>query len=173
LCAAQCKPDAHHEQPAPAASGSASVALPAPSVAPSSDRGRVELGTAAVYGAPPLSASAAATPRGAVSIQIINHSEGLPPNTYRVVRGMTPAFRGCYNRALQTNPEQAAKLEAKLRLTLHVGAGGEVETATVTPERPELAAALSCIQIRARAALFGATGNAYVIAIDLTLTPGG
>src|SRR5689334_8425171 len=65
LCAAHCKPEAN--QPAPAASGSAIVALPAPSVAPSSDLGRVELGTAAVYGAPPPAASAAATPRGTVS----------------------------------------------------------------------------------------------------------
>jgi hypothetical protein len=173
LCAAQCKPDAHRDQAAPAASRSASVELPAPSIAPSSDLGRVELGTAAVYGAPPPLASTRALPRGAVSIDLIAPGEGAPVNTERVVRSMIPGFRACYNRALQKDPEQAAKLQAKLRLTLRVAAGGEVASATVTPHNPELAAALSCMKARAMAALFEASGKATVITADVTLTPGG
>jgi hypothetical protein len=86
---------------------------------------------------------------------------------------MVPGFRACYTRALQTDPERAPKLQAKLRLTLHVGAGGEVASATVTPHEPELAAALSCIKARAMAALFEASGRASVITAQLTLTPGG
>ena len=64
-------------------------------------------------------------------------------------------------------------LQAKLRLTLHVAAGGEVTSATVTPYKPELAAALSCMKARAMAALFDASGKASVITAQLTLTPGG
>jgi hypothetical protein len=171
LCAAHCKPEAHRDQPAPAASGSASVALPAPSVAPSSDLGRVELGTAAVYGAPPLLART--LPRGTVSIERIAPGEGAPANTERVVRSMIAAFRACYNRALQNDPDQAPKLQAKLRLTLHVAAGGEVESATFTPDNPELATALSCMKARARVALFEASSKASVITAQVTMTPGG
>jgi hypothetical protein len=82
---------------------------------------------------------------------------------------MLPGFRACYQRALQADAKQATKLQAKLRLTLHVAAGGEVTSATVAPDRPELAAAVACIRARALAALFEATGTKSVITTDLTL----
>lgn len=142
----------------------------APSPPASAELGRFELGRAAVYGAPPPPASVAGKlPRGAVGIEPLAPPPGAPANTERVLRGMVPGFRACYNRALQTAPEQAAKLQGKLRLTLHVAAGGEVTAATVTPDEPEHASAVACIRARALAALFEGSGQTSVLTADLTL----
>lgn len=171
LCAANCKPAAHDA--APRATSSARPISSAPAAAPSAsaDLGRFGLGRAAVYGAPPPPASAAAAPRGNVTLGTLAPPEGAPANTDSVVRGMIPGVRNCYNRALQTAPNLAPKLQATLRLTLRIGPGGEVESATtaVNPNVPELASAVACIKARAMAALFESTGKSSVVTADLTL----
>jgi len=160
LCAAHCKPDARLDPGALAASAASSAAAPSKS----SDLDRFGIGQAAVYGAPP---AAQIPSRGAVTLGPISPTEGLPSNAQRVLRGMVPGFRACYDRALQAEP----RLSGTLRLEIEVAASGEVTAATVTSDHP--AALSSCIEARARAGLFAASAQGATITTELTLTLGG
>ncbi|HKY37428.1 MAG TPA: AgmX/PglI C-terminal domain-containing protein [Polyangiaceae bacterium] len=104
-------------------------------------------------------------PKGNASVGGPAVSGGTVNNAARVVAGMRAGFRSCYQRGLAENPDAAGNI----RLTIRVGAGGEVAGVTATPSGSLPASVVSCVQSRAQAAQFDPPeGGAAVIAVPVT-----
>jgi hypothetical protein len=85
-------------------------------------------------------------------------------NAAKVVASLRPAFRACYDQELKVVPSRTGKL----RLTIRVGAQGNVNEVTVKAEG-ELVSTVSCVKAVAEAAKFAPpAGGAAVIAVPVT-----
>lgn len=110
----------------------------------------------AVYGAPPP--PGVAPLRGDASIGAVKAEGGTVTNASRVVVGMRAGFRACYVRGLSEEPDMLGTL----RVTLDVGPGGDVVSASAKPTgkpptppgRPISRQVVSCVEARASAAQF-------------------
>jgi hypothetical protein len=104
-------------------------------------------------------------PKGNASVGGPNVQGGTVSNASRVVAGMRAGFRACYQRGLNENPDSSGSI----RLTIRVGAGGEVAGVTATPTGSLPASVVSCVQARAQAAQFDAPeGGSAVIQVPVT-----
>jgi hypothetical protein len=104
-------------------------------------------------------------PKGNASVGGAAVSGGNVSNAARVVAGMRAGFRNCYQRGLAENPDAAGSI----RLTIRVGAGGEVAGVQAAPSGSLPASVISCVQARAQAAQFDPPeGGAAVIAVPVT-----
>jgi hypothetical protein len=78
---------------------------------------------------------------------------------------MRAGFRNCYQRGLAENPDAAGSI----RLTIRVGAGGEVAGVSPSPSGSLPASVISCVVARAQAAQFDPPeGGSAVIAVPVT-----
>jgi len=104
-------------------------------------------------------------PKGNASVGGAAVSGGTVSNAARVVAGMRAGFRNCYQRGLAENPDAAGSI----RLTIRVGAGGEVAGVTPSPSGSLPASVISCVVARAQAAQFDPPeGGSAVIAVPVT-----
>src|SRR6478609_1209814 len=104
-------------------------------------------------------------PKGNASVGGAAVSGGNVSNAARVVAGMRAGFRNCYQRGLAENPDAAGSI----RLTIRVGAGGEVAGVSAVPSGSLPASVVSCVQARAQAAQFDPPeGGSAVIAVPVT-----
>lgn len=104
-------------------------------------------------------------PKGNASVGGAAVSGGNVSNAARVVAGMRAGFRNCYQRGLAENPDAAGSI----RLTIRVGAGGEVAGVSPTPSGSLPASVISCVVARAQAAQFDPPeGGSAVIAVPVT-----
>src|SRR5450432_3053346 len=109
--------------------------------------------------------AAVAGPKGNASVGGAAVSGGTVSNASRVVAGMRAGFRACYQRGLAENPDAAGSI----RLTIRVGAGGEVAGVSASQSGSLPASVVSCVQARAQAAQFDAPeGGSAVIAVPVT-----
>lgn len=110
-------------------------------------------------------AAKVAGPKGNASVGGAAVSGGTVSNASRVVAGMRAGFRACYQRGLAENPDAAGSI----RLTIRVGAGGEVAGVSAAQSGSLPASVVSCVQARAQAAQFDAPeGGSAVIAVPVT-----
>lgn len=104
-------------------------------------------------------------PKGNASVGGAAVSGGTVSNAARVVAGMRAGFRNCYQRGLAENPDAAGGI----RLTIRVGAGGEVAGVTPSQSGNLPASVVSCVVARAQAAQFDPPeGGSAVIAVPVT-----
>ena len=104
-------------------------------------------------------------PKGNASVGGAAVSGGNVSNAARVVAGMRAGFRNCYQRGLAENPDAAGSI----RLTIRVGAGGEVAGVSPSPSGSLPASVVSCVVARAQAAQFDPPeGGSAVIAVPVT-----
>jgi hypothetical protein len=104
-------------------------------------------------------------PKGNASVGGAAVSGGTVSNAARVVAGMRAGFRNCYQRGLAENPDAAGSI----RLTIRVGAGGEVAGVSPAPSGTLPASVISCVVARAQAAQFDPPeGGSAVIAVPVT-----
>lgn len=109
--------------------------------------------------------AAVAGPKGNASVGGAAVSGGTVSNAARVVAGMRAGFRNCYQRGLSENPDAAGSI----RLTIRVGAGGEVAGVSPSPSGSLPASVISCVVARAQAAQFDPPeGGSAVIAVPVT-----
>lgn len=92
-------------------------------------------------------------------------SGGSVSNAARTVAGMRAGLRACYQRGLDENPDASGSL----RLTIRVGAGGEVVGVSVSPSGNLPASVVQCVTKHVRVAQFDAPeGGAAVISVPVT-----
>jgi hypothetical protein len=91
-----------------------------------------------------------AGPKGNANVASPTVAGGTIANASRVVAGMRAAFRGCYMRGLQDNPD----VQGSISLSIRVGPGGEVTGVTATPSGNLPSSVVACVQARASAAQF-------------------
>jgi hypothetical protein len=104
-------------------------------------------------------------PKGNASVGGAAVSGGNVSNAARVVAGMRAGFRACYQRGLAENPDAAGSI----RLTIRVGAGGEVAGVSPAPSGSLPASVISCVVARAQSAQFDPPeGGSAVIAVPVT-----
>ena len=104
-------------------------------------------------------------PKGNASVGGAAVSGGSVSNAARVVAGMRAGFRNCYQRGLAENPDASGSI----RLTIRVGAGGEVAGVSPSPSGSLPASVISCVVARAQAAQFDPPeGGSAVIAVPVT-----
>lgn len=104
-------------------------------------------------------------PKGNASVGGAAVSGGSVSNAARVVAGMRAGFRNCYQRGLAENPDASGSI----RLTIRVGAGGEVAGVSPAPSGSLPASVISCVVARAQAAQFDPPeGGSAVIAVPVT-----
>jgi hypothetical protein len=109
--------------------------------------------------------AAVAGPKGNASVGGAAVSGGTVSNAARVVAGMRAGFRNCYQRGLAENPDSAGGI----RLTIRVGAGGEVAGVSPSATGNLPASVVSCVVARAQAAQFDPPeGGSAVIAVPVT-----
>jgi hypothetical protein len=90
---------------------------------------------------------------------------GIVSNAARVVASMRAGFSRCYQRGLNENPDAGGSI----KLTIRVGAGGEVSGVTASPSGNLSAAVVSCVQARAQAVQFDPPeGGSAVISVPVT-----
>ena len=80
-----------------------------------------------------------------------NTAETLPQggnisNAAKVVAGMRAAFRACYQKGLDVNPDA----QGSVRLAIKVGPGGEVSNVSAVPSGNLPPMVVDCISARAR-----------------------
>lgn len=90
---------------------------------------------------------------------------GSVANAARVVAGMRAAFRRCYQRALDTNPDVAGSI----RLTIRVGPGGEVGGVSASQSGNLPPSVVTCVKARAQAAQFDPPeGGSAIVNVPVT-----
>jgi hypothetical protein len=70
----------------------------------------------------------------------------------RVIAGLRPGFRRCYNRGLSQSPDS----EGRIALSFHVGPGGEVQRVTVSASGSLPPSVVACVRAHAESAQFAA-----------------
>jgi hypothetical protein len=94
-----------------------------------------------------------------------NVTAGSVSNAASVVARMRAAFRACYQRGLDNNPD----IEGKITLTLKVGPNGEVQSVTPSTTGNLPSDVVGCVQSRARAAQFDPPqGGTAVVQVPVT-----
>lgn len=83
----------------------------------------------------------------------------------KVVAGLRAGFRACYKRGLEERPDAAGGV----RITLRVGAGGEVQGVTTSATGSLPPSVASCVAARAKGAAFSPPeGGAAVVVVPVT-----
>lgn len=86
-------------------------------------------------------------------------------NAAKVVAAMRAAFRACYQRGLDQNPDA----QGSIRLAIRVGPGGEVSNVTATPSGNLPPGVVDCVTARARRAQFDPPeGGSAVVQVPVT-----
>ena len=87
-------------------------------------------------------------------------------NAAKVVAGMRAAFRACYQKGLDVNPDA----QGSVRLAIKVGPGGEVTNVSAVPSGNLPGMVVDCISARARRAQFDPPeGGAAVVNVPVNL----
>jgi len=145
---------------------------PAPTPAPSPvDAGLGSLvAQAAVYGGPPAYRDADApvdnSPTGVVEAGAPDASNPIP-NADRVLAGLRPGFRQCYNQGLSSDPAMSGKVVLALKIDPNGGvlAADTLSNSGLSPQ------VVSCLQRKARNAQFDAPGpKGSTLQVPLTFT---
>jgi outer membrane biosynthesis protein TonB len=90
---------------------------------------------------------------------------GAITNAARVIAAMRPAFRACFQKGLDQNPDA----QGSIRLAIKVGPGGEVSGVTATPSGNLPPSVVDCVSTRARRAQFDPPeGGASVVNVPVT-----
>ncbi|MCC6215962.1 MAG: AgmX/PglI C-terminal domain-containing protein [Polyangiaceae bacterium] len=104
-------------------------------------------------------------PKGSAAVGGAAVSGGNISNAARVVAGMRAAFRACYQRGLNENPDSAGSI----RLSIRVGPGGEVQSVSASPSGNLPGSVVGCVRGRAQAASFdppeGGAGATVVVPV--------
>jgi hypothetical protein len=104
-------------------------------------------------------------PSGNATIEEQRVSGGAISDARAVVAGMRPGFKACYQRGLAANPDS----QGKITLTLRVGPGGEVQSASAATSGDIAAEVLDCVKQRAMAARFAPPeGGMAVVQVPVT-----
>jgi hypothetical protein len=104
-------------------------------------------------------------PSGNATIDEQRVSGGAISDARSVVAGMRPGFKACYQRGLAANPDS----QGKITLTLRVGPGGEVQSASAATSGDIAAEVLDCVKQRAMAARFAPPeGGMAVVQVPVT-----
>lgn len=85
-------------------------------------------------------------------------------NADRVVAGLRPRLRACYNKGLEAAPDAAGKVS----FAAEVGANGEVNAVKVTADKSMPAAATACMKRVIQNAQFDAPGKPSTLTIPVT-----
>ncbi len=105
-------------------------------------------------------------PKVAVSTPPPTTQGGVISDATRVVAGMRPGFRGCYNRGLADYPDASGNIQ----LAIRVGPGGEVQSVSATPSGNLPSSIVSCVRGRAEMGLFSPpVGGSAVVMVPVTL----
>jgi hypothetical protein len=90
---------------------------------------------------------------------------GAITNAARVIAAMRPAFRACFQKGLDQNPDA----QGSIRLAIRVGPGGEVSGVTATPSGNLPPGVVDCVSTRAKRASFDPPeGGASVVNVPVT-----
>jgi len=90
---------------------------------------------------------------------------GAITNAARVIAAMRPAFRACFQKGLDQNPDS----QGSIRLAIKVGPGGEVSGVTATPSGNLPPGVVDCVTTRAKRAQFDPPeGGASVVNVPVT-----
>jgi hypothetical protein len=90
---------------------------------------------------------------------------GAISNAARVIAAMRPAFRACFQKGLDQNPDA----QGSIRLAIKVGPGGEVSGVSATPSGNLPPGVVDCVTARAKRAQFDAPeGGASVVNVPVT-----
>jgi hypothetical protein len=104
-------------------------------------------------------------PSGNATIEEQRVSGGAISDARAVVASMRPGFKACYQRGLAANPDA----QGKITLTLRVGPGGEVQSASAATSGDIAAEVLDCVKQRAMAARFAPPeGGMAVVQVPVT-----
>jgi hypothetical protein len=86
-------------------------------------------------------------------------------NAAKVVAAMRPAFRQCYQKSLDQNPDS----QGSIKMAIKVGPGGEVTGVTATPSGNLAPGVIDCVTARARRAQFDPPeGGAATVQVPVT-----
>jgi hypothetical protein len=86
-------------------------------------------------------------------------------NAAKTVAAMRAAFRACYQKGLDANPDA----QGSIRLSIKVGPGGEVSSVSATPSGNLPPSVVDCVSARARRAQFDPPeGGGAVVAVPVT-----
>jgi Ca-activated chloride channel family protein len=125
-------------------------------------------GTGAGSGSGSGASSQVSGPQGNASVGGAAVSGGTVSNAARVVAGMRPGFRNCFQRALAQDPTLSG---GTLRLTIKIGPAGEVTNVTPSPGGSLPPNVVACVVSRARAAQFDApSGGSATIVVPVTFS---
>jgi TonB family protein len=90
---------------------------------------------------------------------------GSISNAAKVVAAMRAAFRQCYQKGLDQNPDA----QGNIRLSIKVGPGGEVTNVSATPSGNLPPGVTDCVTARARRAQFDPPeGGSAVVQVPVT-----
>ena len=90
---------------------------------------------------------------------------GAISNAARVIAAMRPAFRACFQKGLDQNPDA----QGSIRLAIKVGPGGEVSGVSATPSGNLPPGVVDCVTTRAKRAQFDPPeGGASVVNVPVT-----
>ncbi len=90
---------------------------------------------------------------------------GSISNAARVIAAMRPAFRACFQKGLDQNPDA----QGSVRLAIKVGPGGEVSSVQATPSGNLPPGVVDCVTTRAKRAQFDPPeGGAAVVQVPVT-----
>ena len=90
---------------------------------------------------------------------------GAITNAARVIAAMRPAFRACFQKGLDQNPDA----QGSIRLAIKVGPGGEVSGVSATPSGNLPPGVVDCVTTRAKRAQFDPPeGGASVVNVPVT-----
>ncbi|HTQ04112.1 MAG TPA: AgmX/PglI C-terminal domain-containing protein [Polyangiaceae bacterium] len=90
---------------------------------------------------------------------------GSISNAARVIAAMRPAFRACFQKGLDQNPDA----QGSVRLAIKVGPGGEVANVQATPSGNLPPGVVDCVTARAKHAQFDPPeGGAAVVQVPVT-----
>jgi hypothetical protein len=104
-------------------------------------------------------------PTGSATIEDQRVSGGAISDARSVVAGLRPGFKACYQRGLAANPDS----QGKITLTLRVGPGGEVQSASAATTGDISGDVLDCVKQRAMAARFAPPeGGMAVVQVPVT-----
>jgi hypothetical protein len=104
-------------------------------------------------------------PRAAMPGVSSSVAGGAITNAARVIAAMRPAFRACFQKGLDQNPDA----QGSIRLAIKVGPGGEVSNVTATPSGNLPPGVVDCVTTRAKRAQFDPPeGGASVVNVPVT-----
>lgn len=107
-------------------------------------------------------------PRGNATLAPATFTGGTVPDADRVVAGLRPRFRQCFQQGLNQNP----KMAGKVAITAKIDPTGDVSAATGTPDATVDQSVASCMANVTRRATFSSPGGAgATMTFTATLEP--